>query len=286
MTDRYVAAIDQGTTSSRCIIFNQDGAIVAVDQREHRQIFPKPGWVEHDATEIWSKVRAVVEGALAKAGLRAEQLSALGITNQRETTVLWDRATGQARAQRHRLAGHPYVRALPRTRRRGRAGPLPGHHRASAGQLLLRSQGRLAAGQRTGAAQPGRAGRDRLRHHRLLADLESHRRYGRRRPCHRCDQRFAHHADESGDPGVGSVDPGRDECPGGGASGDPVVVRGVRDRGRRARRGAGGLRARRSAGRGLRAGLLRPGYRQEHVRHRAVSCCSTPATGPCRRRAG
>ncbi|MFF0464144.1 glycerol kinase GlpK [Streptomyces mexicanus] len=98
MTDnagKYVAAIDQGTTSSRCIVFDRNGAIVAVDQREHRQIFPKPGWVEHDATEIWSKVQAVVAGALAKAGLRAEQLSALGITNQRETTVLWDRATGK-----------------------------------------------------------------------------------------------------------------------------------------------------------------------------------------------
>ncbi|MFF4953121.1 glycerol kinase GlpK [Streptomyces chattanoogensis] len=94
-TQKYVAAIDQGTTSSRCIIFNHDGAIVAVDQREHRQIFPQPGWVEHDATEIWSKVQAVVAGALTKAGLRADQLSALGITNQRETTVLWDRATGK-----------------------------------------------------------------------------------------------------------------------------------------------------------------------------------------------
>ncbi|MGW7594996.1 FGGY family carbohydrate kinase, partial [Streptomyces rubiginosohelvolus] len=94
-TDTYVAAIDQGTTSSRCIIFDRNGAIVAVDQREHRQIFPKPGWVEHDATEIWSKVQAVVAGALAKAGLRADELTALGITNQRETTVLWDRRTGK-----------------------------------------------------------------------------------------------------------------------------------------------------------------------------------------------
>src|SRR5690606_8066967 len=95
MTDTFVAAIDQGTTSSRCIVFDQHGAIVAVDQREHRQIFPRPGWVEHDATEIWSKVQVVVAGALAKAGLRADELSALGITNQRETTVLWDRATGK-----------------------------------------------------------------------------------------------------------------------------------------------------------------------------------------------
>ncbi|MGW2825335.1 glycerol kinase GlpK [Streptomyces sp. NPDC001443] len=98
MTDsaeKYVAAIDQGTTSSRCIVFNQDGAVVAVDQREHRQIFPKPGWVEHDATEIWARVQAVVAGALANAGLRADHLSGLGISNQRETTVLWDRATGK-----------------------------------------------------------------------------------------------------------------------------------------------------------------------------------------------
>ncbi|GES34558.1 glycerol kinase GlpK [Streptomyces angustmyceticus] len=94
-SEKYVAAIDQGTTSSRCIIFDHGGAIVAVDQREHRQIFPKPGWVEHDATEIWSTVQAVVAGALTRAGLRADQLSALGITNQRETTVLWDRATGR-----------------------------------------------------------------------------------------------------------------------------------------------------------------------------------------------
>ncbi|MFJ6699802.1 glycerol kinase GlpK [Streptomyces sp. NPDC091272] len=94
-SEKFVAAIDQGTTSSRCIIFDHDGAVVAVDQREHRQIFPKPGWVEHDAGEIWSKVQAVVAGALAKAGMRADRLSALGITNQRETTVLWDRATGK-----------------------------------------------------------------------------------------------------------------------------------------------------------------------------------------------
>ncbi|MCT2594543.1 glycerol kinase GlpK [Streptomyces sp. N2-109] len=95
MTDSYVAAIDQGTTSSRCIIFDQHGVPVAVDQREHRQILPRPGWVEHDAAEIWATVRAVVTGALARAGLHAGELSALGITNQRETTVLWDRRTGE-----------------------------------------------------------------------------------------------------------------------------------------------------------------------------------------------
>ena len=92
---RYVAAIDQGTTSSRCIVFDAGGVIVASAQKEHRQIFPKPGWVEHDAAEIWQNVQAVVEGALAKAGIAAADLASVGITNQRETTVLWDRRTGR-----------------------------------------------------------------------------------------------------------------------------------------------------------------------------------------------
>jgi glycerol kinase len=92
---RYIAAIDQGTTSSRCIVFDHGGAIVAVDQKEHRQIFPRPGWVEHDAEEIWTNVQAVVKGALAKLKITAKDLAAVGITNQRETTVLWDKVTGK-----------------------------------------------------------------------------------------------------------------------------------------------------------------------------------------------
>ncbi|HZZ68591.1 MAG TPA: glycerol kinase GlpK [Phenylobacterium sp.] len=92
---RYIAAIDQGTTSSRCIVFDHAGAIVSVDQKEHRQIFPRPGWVEHDAEEIWINVQTVVEGALAKLKITAADLAAVGITNQRETTVLWDKATGK-----------------------------------------------------------------------------------------------------------------------------------------------------------------------------------------------
>jgi len=91
----YLAAIDQGTTSSRCFIFDGDGQIVAFDQREHAQLFPRPGWVEHDATEIWHNVREVVQGALDHAGLSRADLAALGITNQRETTLLWDARTGE-----------------------------------------------------------------------------------------------------------------------------------------------------------------------------------------------
>jgi glycerol kinase len=94
-TVAYIAAIDQGTTSSRCIVFDQSGGIVSVAQREHRQIFPKPGWVEHDATEIWTNVQAVVRDALAQASLTHDDIAAFGITNQRETTVVWDKETGE-----------------------------------------------------------------------------------------------------------------------------------------------------------------------------------------------
>ncbi|WP_091654323.1 glycerol kinase GlpK [Micromonospora pallida] len=95
MSPEHVAAIDQGTTSSRCIVFDRSGEIVAVAQREHRQVFPRPGWVEHDAEEIWANVERVVQEALAGAGLGPEGLAAVGITNQRETTLVWDRATGR-----------------------------------------------------------------------------------------------------------------------------------------------------------------------------------------------
>jgi glycerol kinase len=95
VTSRYLAAIDQGTTSTRCLIFDADGQVVALDQREHRQIFPRPGWVEHDAAEIWHNVQAVTRSALDNAGLSRADLAAIGITNQRETTLIWDVATGE-----------------------------------------------------------------------------------------------------------------------------------------------------------------------------------------------
>jgi glycerol kinase len=91
----YVAAIDQGTTSTRLILFDADGRIAAVDQREHDQIHPRAGWVEHDAGEIWRRTREVIGGALASSGAEAGEIAAIGITNQRETTVVWDRETGE-----------------------------------------------------------------------------------------------------------------------------------------------------------------------------------------------
>ena len=92
---RFVGALDQGTTSTRFIVFDHAGGIVSVDQHEHSQIYPKPGWVEHDALEIWSNCRQVMLGALAKADIGAADLAAIGITNQRETAVVWDRRTGR-----------------------------------------------------------------------------------------------------------------------------------------------------------------------------------------------
>jgi glycerol kinase len=91
----YIGAIDQGTTSTRFIIFDRTGQIMASAQREHRQIYPQPGWVEHDPAEIWQRTQEVIDDAMRQSGLRAQDLAAVGISNQRETTVLWDRHTGE-----------------------------------------------------------------------------------------------------------------------------------------------------------------------------------------------
>jgi glycerol kinase len=94
-SSRYVAAIDQGTTSTRCMIFDHGGQVIAVDQKEHQQIFPRAGWVEHDPLEIWERTQQVVRGALTRAGARPGEIAAVGVTNQRETTLIWDRLTGK-----------------------------------------------------------------------------------------------------------------------------------------------------------------------------------------------
>jgi glycerol kinase len=91
----YIAAIDQGTTSTRCMVFDGAAGVVAIDQREHEQIFPRPGWVEHSPAEIWERTQEVVRAALDRGGLQASDLAAVGITNQRETAVVWDRRTGE-----------------------------------------------------------------------------------------------------------------------------------------------------------------------------------------------
>ncbi|MEM8861408.1 MAG: FGGY family carbohydrate kinase, partial [Chloroflexota bacterium] len=92
---KYVASIDQGTTSTRCMIFNHAGQPVGVHQLEHDQIMPQPGWVEHDPMQIWERTQQVIKGALENAYITAKDIVSVGITNQRETTVIWDKTTGK-----------------------------------------------------------------------------------------------------------------------------------------------------------------------------------------------
>jgi len=92
---RYVIALDQGTTSSRCILFDEQGNICSAAQKEFTQIFPEPGWVEHDPMEIWSSQLSVTMEAMGKIGAHYSDIAAIGITNQRETTVVWDKETGE-----------------------------------------------------------------------------------------------------------------------------------------------------------------------------------------------
>ncbi|HVN52706.1 MAG TPA: glycerol kinase GlpK [Anaerolineaceae bacterium] len=92
---KYAAAVDQGTTSSRFMIFDHAGKVVSVDQKEHEQIYPKPGWVEHNPLEIWERCQEVIHGAMVKANINPRDIAAVGVTNQRETTVVWEKATGK-----------------------------------------------------------------------------------------------------------------------------------------------------------------------------------------------
>src|SRR5258708_11710728 len=94
----YILALDQGTTSSRALVFDHSGSVRATAQREFRQIFPQAGWVEHDPTEIWATQSGVLHEVLAKAGIGANDIAAVGITNQRETTLLWEGATRKPNA--------------------------------------------------------------------------------------------------------------------------------------------------------------------------------------------
>lgn len=92
---KYIMALDAGTTSNRCILFNARGEMCSVAQKEFTQYFPKPGWVEHDANEIWTTQLGVALSAMNEVGASAEDIAAIGITNQRETTIVWDRDTGE-----------------------------------------------------------------------------------------------------------------------------------------------------------------------------------------------
>ena len=93
--EKFILSLDQGTTSSRAMLFNKKGEVVHVAQKEFTQYFPKPGWVEHNASEIWGSILAVIASCLSESGVHADQIEAIGITNQRETAVVWEKATGK-----------------------------------------------------------------------------------------------------------------------------------------------------------------------------------------------
>ena len=96
---KYIMALDAGTTSNRCILFNEKGEMCSIAQKEFTQFFPKPGWVSHDAEEIWSTQLEVAKEAMANIGAMPNDIAAIGITNQRETTIVWDRKTGKPVSQ-------------------------------------------------------------------------------------------------------------------------------------------------------------------------------------------
>ena len=168
MTARYVAALDQGTTSSRCLLFDRRGRVVASAQQEHRQITPRPGWVEHDAGEILERSRACIADTLAAAGAGAADVAAIGIANQRETVVLWERESGRALA-------NAIVWQDTRSAERVAALGSIDRFRAQTGlplaTVLLRPEALVAAGRAPGRARARRGRRAGRRHDRQLAGV-------------------------------------------------------------------------------------------------------------------
>ena len=153
---KYAAALDQGTTSTRCMIFDHGGQVVSVSQKEHEQIYPKPGWVEHDANEIWSRTKDVIEEAMKEAGASADDIAGVGITNQRETTLVWDRNTGEPVHNALVWQDTRTDKLVDEFSKRRGPGALPGAGRTAAGHVLLRSQDPLGPGQRRRRAGEGR----------------------------------------------------------------------------------------------------------------------------------
>jgi sugar (pentulose or hexulose) kinase len=186
----HVLAIDQGTTSTRAIVFDRSARAVATAQAEFAQHYPEPGWVEHDPEDIWRDCLATARGALAKAGVGAAQIAAIGVTNQRETVVVWDRATG---APIHRAIVWQDRRTAETCLALRQDGMGDWFPRAPAWSSIPISRAPSWPGFSTMCPAParGQSGRAGLRHDRLLPAVALDRRPG---PRHRRDQRRAHHA--------------------------------------------------------------------------------------------
>ncbi len=254
------------------MVFDHDGSVVAVDQVEHEQIFPKAGWVEHDAQEIWENTRKVIGGALSKANLNTKNIAAVGITNQRETAIVWDKTTGEPVYNAIVWQDTRTQKIVDKLAERRWHRQVQGRLRPAAGDVLRRPEGDVDPGERRGRQGEGRERRPALRHHRLLGAVEPHRRRReRRRAHHRRHQRQPHDADGPRDPGVGRVDRLRHGDPDVDAPGDQVLLRGVRRvQARRPRRHA---RSPASSATSRPPPSARPAWRragQEHLRHRQL----------------
>nr|WP_281492154.1 FGGY family carbohydrate kinase [Desulfosarcina cetonica] len=184
----YIGALDLGTTSNRFILFDPQGRMVGADQMEHAQIFPKPGWVEHDPMEIWENTCKVIKGALGKVGVSGREIMAIGITNQRETAVVWDRQTGKPlynaivwQCTRTDAICRELARDGGQDRFRQKTGlPIATYFAGPKIKWILEK--------RTGGARSGGPGPGPFRDRRDLDHLAADRRRVRRCPCDRCVQ--------------------------------------------------------------------------------------------------
>ena len=222
---QYAAALDQGTTSTRCMIFDHGGNVAAVEQLEHEQIYPKPGWVEHDPNEIWQRTRQVMDGALGKVGGNADDIAALGVTNQRETTVVWDRNTGEPVYNAIVWQDTRTDKICDELSADEGPGPLPSEDRPAHRHLLLGAEDPLDPRERGRRARPGRCRRPHIRQHRHLEHLEPHRRHGRWPARDRPEQRQPDDADEPRDARLGRRAARRHRSPALDAAGDPALER-------------------------------------------------------------
>ena len=198
---KYILSLDQGTTSSRAILFDNEQNIVCVQQREFEQIYPHQGWVEHNPMEIWSSQYGVMNEVIAQSGVDPKDIAGIGITNQRETTILWDKSTGRPVYnaivwQCRRTA--PLVDELLKTPRHG--GLYPGKHWPCAGRLFLCHQDQVDLRERPRCTGKGRSRGAFVRHGGHLAGLEADRRQGAR---YRPHQRQPHHAVQHPHAGLG-----------------------------------------------------------------------------------
>ena len=195
----YIGAIDQGTTSTRFIVFDRSGRIVSVAQKEHEQIYPQPGWVEHDANEIWRRTREVIARGAGAARAGGERPGGHRHHQPARDHRRVGPAQRRAGVQRAGVAGYAHRRSGGGTGAQRRRRPLPRQDRPAAGHLFQRAQDPLDSGQRPRGARAGRRRRPAVRQHRHLRVVEPHRRAAR----HRLHQCQPHAVDEPGDAGLG-----------------------------------------------------------------------------------